>query len=348
VAADEMGLMDSAMRITFRRLPGSLLLSTACCALASEYPPTLADCAGIADGAKRLACFDRLAADTLGKNAGAPTERPRPMQAPAAQTPSDWLTRHWELEPAHKQGTFIFRPHQDNYVLLANYSSAPNEAPFSPFKGLAPEADGLQRIELKYQLGFKMKLLEDIAPQHADLWFGYTQTSNWQAYNRKISSPFRDTNYQPELMGVVPVDFRLLGMRARFLNIGLAHQSNGQSLSLSRSWNRIYTQLGMEKGNLTLLARVWKEVGDSSDNPDISDYMGHGDIGVAYRWKGQEFFMFARGNLRTGHGAIRAGWAFPLVAHLKGYVEAFSGYGQTLIDYNHSQTTIGIGVLVSE
>jgi phospholipase A1 len=58
--------------------------------------------------------------------------------------------------------------------------------------------------------------------------------------------------------------------------------------------------------------------------------------------------MFARRNLRTGHGAVRAGWAFPLVAHLKGYVEAFSGYGQTLIDYNHSQTTIGIGVLVSE
>jgi phospholipase A1 len=336
------------MRTIIPRLPGSLLLLVTCCANASEHPLSLGDCASIVDAEKRLACFDTLAADALGKTTQTPAQRPVPKEVQLPQRESDRLARHWELDPAHKQGTFIFRPHLENYLLIANYISSPNEAPFSPFKGLAPEADRLSKVELKFQLGFKMKLLEDISPQHADLWFGYTQQSNWQAYNRRASSPFRDTNYQPELMGVIPVHFQLLGMRARFVNFGLVHQSNGQTLSLSRSWNRFYTQLGMEKGNFTLSARVWKQFGNNEDNPDIADYMGYGDVGGTYRRNGHEFSVFARRNFRTGRGAVRAGWAFPFNTHLKGYVEAFSGYGQSLIDYNHSQTTIGVGVLVSE
>jgi phospholipase A1 len=337
-----------AMRTITPRLPGSLLLLMTCCVNASGHPLTLADCASIADATKRLACFDALAADALGKTAQTPAQRPVPGEVRPTRGESDWLARHWELDPAHRLGTFIFRPHQDNYLLIANYSSSPNEAPFSPFRGLAPEVGRLSRVELKFQLSFKIKLLQDISPQHADLWFGYTQQSNWQAYDLKASSPFRDNNYQPELMGVIPVGFQLLGMRARFVNFGLVHESNGQTLSLSRSWNRFYAQLGMENGNFALSARLWKQLGSNEDNPDIVDYMGHGDVGGTYRRNGHEFSVSARRNFRTGRGAVRAGWAFPLNTHIKGYLQAFSGYGHSLIDYNHSQTTLGIGVLITE
>jgi phospholipase A1 len=340
------------MRITVRQSLDSLLLLMAGGAFASEHPLTLADCAMIDDAGQRLACFDRLAASSLGKNTESPPQRSTaPTPATVAQSETDFLARHWELDPAHKLGVFVFRPHQQNYLLVANYMSAPNEAPFSPSKGLAPQAAGLSKVEVKYQLGFKMKLLQDISRRHADLWFGYTQKSNWQAYNHKASSPFRDTNYQPELMAVVPVDFRLAGMRARFVNVGLVHESNGQAMSLSRSWNRLYAQLGMESGNLTLSARIWKRInteGANDDNPDILDYMGHGDVDGTYRWKGHEFSVRARRNFRTGKGALQVAWAFPLTTHLKGYVQAFSGYGQSLIDYNYSQATIGAGILVSE
>jgi phospholipase A1 len=305
----------------------------------------------IVDDGQRLACFDRLAASSLGKNSHSSAQPIAPAQAPTTQKKTDFLARHWELDPAYKQGEFVFRPHHENYLLIVNYMSNPNEAPFSPFKGLAPQALDLSKVEVKYQLGFKLKLLEDISWQHADLWFGYTQQSNWQAYNHKASSPFRDTNYQPELMAVVPVDFRLAGMRARFVNVGLAHQSNGQTLSLSRSWNRVYAQLGMDSGKFTLSARIWKRLkteGADDDNPDILDYMGYGDVEGTYRWKDHEFSLRARRNFRTGNGALQLAWAFPLTTHLKGFVQAFSGYGQSLIDYNYSQKTIGIGILVTE
>jgi phospholipase A1 len=334
------------MRVIVRHSLGGLLLLMAGCAFASEqYPFTLADCANIADDARRLACFDQLAASSRGK----PPESP--AQTLPTQKEEDILGRHWELDPVYQQGTFVFRHHKENYLLFANYNSAQNEAPFSPFRGLAPEPLTLSKTEIKYQLGFKMKLLQDITPGRADLWFGYTQQSNWQAYNRKASSPFRDTNYQPELMAVMPLDFRLGAMRVRLLNIGLLHESNGQALNLSRSWNRIYAQLGMESPDFTLSTRIWKRIGNGNgddDNPDILDYMGHGDIHGTYRWNKHEFSVRARRNFSTHRGALQVSWAYPLTTHLNAYVQAFSGYGQSLIDYNFSQTSIGIGVSVSE
>ena len=207
---------------------------------------------------------------------------------------------------------------------------------------------GLQDTEAKFQLSFKMKLLEDVAGTPADFWFGYTQESNWQVYNGKASRPFRETDYQPELMMVAPVDFNLVGMRARFVSLGFVHQSNGQTSTLSRSWNRIYAQMGMEKGDFTLTGRIWKRLREKShedDNPDILDYMGHSDVVGTYRWNGHEFSLLTRYNFHSYRGAAQAGWAFPLAKNIKGFVEVFSGYGHSLIDYNHSQKTVGLGLL---
>jgi phospholipase A1 len=345
------------MRNTFRTALANLFLLIACPVFAVAESATLADCANILDNDKRLECFDRLAAVSRGKGGEAQDfARTQPPATPDAAAKADVKTEqparysladHWELGKANKRGTFSFRPHRENYV-LATYNHAPNDAPYRPFRNLVPEAQNLSHAELAYQLGFKMKLLENPWDNPVDLWFGYTQQSFWQAYNHEASSPFRETNYQPELMAVVPVDLKLLGMNTRFINLGLVHQSNGQTSTLSRSWNRLYAQVGMERGNFTLLARIWKRLKESDDdNPDIVDYMGRGDIAGIYRWEGHELFAFTRYNFHTSKGAVQLGWAFPLAANLKGYVQVFSGYGQSLIDYNDSQKTIGLGFLVN-
>ena len=325
-------------------------------------PATLAECAAIAEDKARLACFDALAA---GQAAPSVTQ-PRADEAPQAagtrplpprrsdpfsiqfdqRTEASSLAEQWEVGEENKRGVFAFRPHHPNY-LLVNYNPSPNEAPYRALRG--PNAPGLAHSEIAFQLGFKMKLAENVFATPADFWFGYTQESYWQASNRSVSSPFRENNYQPELMVVAPVNFSLLGLRARFVNVGFVHQSNGQGTALSRSWNRVYVQAGLERGNFALLARVWhriRESAETDDNPDITDYLGHGDLYATYRWRGHIFSALARYNPATNRGAARLGWAFPIAGNLKGYVQAFSGYGQTLIDYNASQTSLGFGVLL--
>jgi phospholipase A1 len=44
---------------------------------------------------------------------------------------------------------------------------------------------------------------------------------------------------------------------------------------------------------------------------------------------------------------VQLDWATPLLAALGAarlHLQVSSGYGETLIDYNHNQTTVGVGV----
>ena len=290
----------------------------------------LTQCRRIADREQRLDCFDRLAADAAASGSAPPSSAspaaiasPPPANAPASSPPSDGqpsprfsLSERWELAAADKQGVFRFRPHRDNYVLFANYATSPNAAPYT--QASASERDGtLSHTEVAYQLGFKMKLVENAFRQPLDVWFGYTQNSFWQAYNRDASRLFRETNYQPELMAVTPLDLSAGGLRLRFVGVGIVHQSNGQISPRSRSWNRLYVQLRAELGDLSLFGRVWKRVGDVDDNPDIYRYLGHGELAGIYRWRGHEFSALLRGNIGNGRGGVQAGWAFPLFQNLR-------------------------------
>jgi phospholipase A1/A2 len=340
-----------------REIAGLLLLCT-CSAIAMEMPMRLEDCAAIQADRERLACYDRLAARASGaRQESAGEERVQPLpESPSGTAPErradkegSFLAEHWELDPATKRGLFTFRPHRDNY-LVATYNSSPNEMPYRPFRSLTPGAKGLSHSELVFQLGFKLKLAENPFDQPVDLWFGYTQRSFWQASNQEASSPFRETDYQPELMAVFPTNLNLLGLRMRFVNLGVVHQSNGQASTLSRSWNRAYIQAGFEHDNFTLLARVWKrfdEAASQDDNPDIIRFMGRGDLVSTYRRNGHEFSLLTRYNFQTSKGAAQLSWAFPLASHLKGYVQFFSGYGYTLIDYNAFQRVYGLGLSVT-
>jgi len=327
-------------------------------ALAQQGVPDLAGCAQITDAAQRLACYDRLAgvspapaqaAATVSSPSAAQSEREAQsaLDLSPEKTRGFSLADHWELDQEHKRGVFNFRPHYANYLMITR-TVHPNDAPYRPFRNLADFNTDLAHNELVYQLSFKTKVLQDIGNKPVDLWFGYTQNSFWQAGNRQASSPFRETNYQPELMAVMPLNFDVLGMHASYLNLGVVHQSNGQISTLSRSWNRVYAQVGLERAGFTVLGRVWKRINEPAnddDNPNIVDYMGRGDLAITYRNNGHDYSALLRRNFSTNRGAVQLSWAFPLAGHFKGYVQYFSGYGQSLIDYDYYQNVVGVGLL---
>jgi phospholipase A1 len=156
---------------------------------------------------------------------------------------------------------------------------------------------------------------------------------------------------EPEIMGVVHTDYDLFGLKGRFINIGLVHQSNGRQEPLSRSWNRIYAQFGFERGAFGLTIRPWYRIREdwtSDNNPDITTFVGRGDLVATYQKGGHNVSLLLRSNADFWNlrGAVQLGWSFPLYRKLKGYVQVFSGYGESLIDYNHNQTTLGAGFLL--
>jgi phospholipase A1 len=322
-------------------------------------------CSPIPADVERLACYDRVsgrsqpavepvvpAIDPIESQISPPLPSAVAQAVPPEPKLLSALSRHWELDDEAKQGAFLFRPHHANYFLPLKYSSSPNN---TPFQGTLIQPDlGLDKLETELQLSFKIKGMEGVfGHDNVDLWFGYTSTSFWQAYNTSISAPFRETNYEPEMMLVFRTNYSLGGFRGRFINLGLAHQSNGRSEGLSRSWNRVYTQFGFERDNLALLIRPWVRLPESDgddDNPDIEDYMGHGDVLAVYRKGRNAYSLLLRNNLRTSdnRGALKLNWSFPLVGRLKGYVQYFNGYGESLIDYNYKQQSFGFGVSLTE
>ena len=264
---------------------------------------------------------------------------------------SSLLDKRWELSADSKLGTWNIRAHQPVYLLPAFWTSKKNEFPKSPNPVNTVEQDqNLKSMEAKFQISLKTKALENIIGSNGDLWLGYTQSSRWQVYNADESRPFRETNYEPEASLMFRTNYKLLGLNGRLLGLTLNHQSNGRSDPLSRSWNRVILNLGLERGNFAMMLRPWYRIEeDFSDdnNPDIKNYIGRGDLTSFYRWNDHEFSLMLRHSLKGGddaHGAAQFDWAFPISGKLRGHFQLFDGYGESLIDYNHHATYVGLGV----
>ena len=265
--------------------------------------------------------------------------------------PLSLLDTRWELAPESKLGTFNVRGYKPVYVLPIFASSKQNQRPHSPNPdNTVATAEKLQNVELKFQLSLKTKVWQGVFGDTGDLWVGYTQSSRWQVYNSKQSRPFRETDYEPEATLVFNTNYHVLGWDGRLLGIGVDHQSNGRSNPLSRSWNRVIADVGFEREGWTVVFRPWWRIPESAstdDNPDISDYMGRGEVQIVHELHGQEFGLTLRDSFRGGnrqHSSARLTWSFPMAGNLRGYAELFNGYGESLIDYNHNATYVGVGV----
>ncbi|MGE8529896.1 MAG: phospholipase A [Acinetobacter guillouiae] len=261
------------------------------------------------------------------------------------------LDRRWELSQDSKLGTWNIRANQPVYLLPAFWTSKKNEFPQSPNpQNTVDEDQNLKSMEAKFQISLKTKAAENLFGNNGDVWVGYTQSSRWQVYNSEESRPFRETNYEPEASLIFRTNYNLLGLNGRLLGLTLNHQSNGRSDPLSRSWNRVILNLGFEKDNFALMVRPWYRIEEDfqdDNNPDIKNYIGRGDLTAFYRWNDNDFSLMLRHSLKGGddsHGAMQFDWAFPIKGKLRGHFQLFDGYGESLIDYNHRATYVGLGV----
>ena len=313
----------------------------------SDFPRDLAECAKIEDDGKRLKCYDSLSGRKPRDLAAA--EEGGEKTPPKKGEENSYFSQLWELDRDTRRGKYAIAPHRSNYVLPFTYSDSPNVDAVRE----ADPAKNLKKPEVKFQLSVKTKLWQDILGKEMDLWFGYTQQSFWQFYNFDDSSPFRETNYEPELLLNFRTDFSFLGWKSRFLNIGFNHQSNGQSEPLSRSWNRIVGSAGIERGNLSILLKGWYRIPESAeddDNPKMGKYLGYGEIWGYYFWKRNRFGIMLRNNfdLHPNRGALQAEWSFPLFERVSGYVQYYHGFGESLLDYNYRVNRIGIGFILRD
>lgn len=254
-------------------------------------------------------------------------------------------------------GLWRARPYNPMYILPIYINDKPNRSVGTPTQDTVHySSNDVRTTELKFQVSFKSKVAEDVFGTNADLWLGYTQQSHWQVYNEDNSRPFRAHDYQPEIFLTQPVKADLpLNGKLRMLGAGVVHHSNGEDDPLSRSWNRAYAMAGMEWGNLTVMPRVWARIaksGDSSkpdDNPDILDYYGYGDLKLLYQLpRGNNVSSTLRYNPKTKKGAIQLDYVHPIGKGVSGYVQLFQGYGQSIVDYNHESTSIGLGVMLND
>ncbi len=248
---------------------------------------------------------------------------------------------------------FTLMAHKPNYLLLAahnthGYSSAVYQEQYND-----PSIE-VDDTEAQFQFSVKFPLAINLFDT-VDIYSAYTNHSFWQVYNGDISAPFRETNHEPEGWVQFNPKWDFLGFTNTANAFGIVHQSNGRGGVLSRSWNRLYANFIIERGKLALSFKPWyrlSEDEDDDDNPDITDYLGHYEIRAAYKWKEHVFSAMSRNNLESGFekGAVELAWSFPLgnYPYLKGYVQYFTGYGESLIDYDQYVNKIGIGISITD
>lgn len=346
---------------------------------------------GEANKEKRWECFDAIEATTSGGSESAPSRQssapkndspenakkipPDQSKTVCSDSGRAYLARTWHLgdcgngqattdsgddkADSNKNKTIppsfhTLIPHRQSYFIFRD-ASRTNKNPFSPTNGIASYPYDIDPLEAKFQFSFKAEVPENVNPfsRFFRLWGAYTQQSNWQMLNSRNSSPFRASNYEPELIATHETG---QGSPLKLVNFGLVHQSNGQAGPESRSWNRLYVQGGWEWENsrtVSVLARGWWRIPENvlkDDNPDIKSYLGYGDIVARIEGSVKNITtVLLRNNLslNQNRGFVQLDYAYPLREKSSAYYLHFQGllgYGETLIDYNHHQKAIGIGL----
>src|SRR3989339_113662 len=227
---------------------------------------------------------------------------------------------------------------EPTYILPFYYTFTPDQTIYA---GQTPDQQTLNKAEFKMQFSLLIPIIHHLFFNNLGLDCSYTQLAYWQFYAK--SQYFRETDYEP---AIFLTGHLLENAGWRF---GFVHQSNGRGGDYERSWNRLYLDWRISGQSWLLSIKPWmlvfKSESSSLHNPDIARYLGNERIMLASHAYHQTFSIMSRTTVESGfkRGAMEADWDFPLpfTNKLRGYVQLFSGYGQSLIEYNHYTNAAG-------
>ena len=247
-----------------------------------------------------------------------------------------WASDLTQGGPFEAQGPYLDQGlFEENYIL-----------PLTE-RAKAPQDGRTEEIQFRFSLYQKVELAQQ------RFYVAFTQTSFWQAYDLEHSRPFRETNYNPELFWATnPLEV----LWNPWLHLGFEHESNGGREPYSRSWNRIYARLGLAGDHWKLRHKFFWRLSEPAkqypldpkgdENPEIVDYYGLNEMELVWTdeqkvWQLHGRFRY---NLSKTRGASELNLTYPV--GMNGTfltLQYFQGYGESLSDYNHQVSKVGLG-----
>ncbi|MEL6300475.1 MAG: phospholipase A [Pseudomonadota bacterium] len=249
------------------------------------------------------------------------------------------------VESAMEDSGFSITPHFPNFIQYSSFD--PNQAPFESITGLP---DTVEDQEALFQVSFKAPVWRDMFGTDLSTYFAYTSRSWWQVANDNFSSPFRETNYMPEIF-VRSVERRnVFGQTLEGWSFGFVHESNGREQALSRSWNRAMTRFGLQlTDDLSLLGQVWYRIPDDEDeddNPNEYRFYGYGDLRAVWTPNKHTFTAFVRPG--TEETSFELTWSYPINRVFRVYAGYYNGYGESLLDFDVKTERYSLGIALND
>jgi phospholipase A1 len=295
-----------------------------------------ADTTTVAD--LRARCQQASTAAPVASTAAAPD---------VAEPPPSAIEQRITEEYSLAERDYLLTAYRPTFLLPVAYNSKPNQQVFTD---IDPSAAELDKNEVEFQVSFKFPLIRQLWGNN-DVLATYTAKSWWQFYNDddNVSSAFRETNYEPEILFRHYGGPELLGGKVAGFDIGFNHQSNGRGEALSRSWNRVLAQTFLDYGDLGVAIRGWYRIPEDEeddDNPHMHRYYGYGDIRAIWAPNDNTFTAMIRpGTEEVGYELT---WSYPITDVLRVYALYYNGFGESLIDYDQRVERVGIGISISD
>jgi phospholipase A1 len=235
------------------------------------------------------------------------------------------------------ENTFAIGLFKPTYILPFYYTGSPD---YDVYANTSPNGQKTTHAEFKSQFSLVLPLMHDLLGwKDSSFEVAYTQLNYWQAY--ADSEYFRETDYEPEVFVQKPYHNWLF-------RGGAEHQSNGRGGLYERTWNRAYVTTQYSGVDWLVSLKLWAVIfpSEASDlhNPDIIHYLGREQIVVSKKYGDLTLSIEAQ-NIESGfsRGFVEPSASYQLTKHVAAYVQVFSGYGQSLIEYNHRTQSAGIG-----